>query len=77
MTSMLLQFHIVYCGFPVGTGTQTVPDCPYLMLRSLNMRRDTAVIIVSSPSELQDESAPNKISYLALSDVGFSLAGPF
>lgn len=27
---------------------------------------DTAIIMVSSPSELQDESASDKISYLAL-----------
>lgn len=77
MTSLLLQFCVVYRGFSVGTGTQTAAGCLCLMLRSLNMRRDTVVIIVSSPSELQDESAPDQISYLSLSEVGFSLAGPF
>lgn len=41
------------------------------------MRKDTAVLIVSSPSELQDESAQDKISYLVLSEVGFPLVVPF
>lgn len=41
------------------------------------MRRDTTVVIVSYHLELQDESAPDKISYLALSEVGFFLVGPF
>lgn len=77
MTSTLLQFCISYCGFSAGTDTQTAPGCLCLMLRSLNMRKDTAVLIVSSPSELQDESAQDKISYLVLSEVGFPLVVPF